>query len=318
MKLAKKFCVFIFSALLLGSLMIPLQGVKAYSPIIASCSNGVLDDDNFFSVGGRAVFQLFEVRLDDYYLDAVSVRLLSGLGTDSAVVSIIKRDGPTIATSAAQPVTTTASWIYFDLPNVPLPRGVYLLSVIGASPEVVAWNKGPGTCIDDSYVIIDGERRQDYDMAFAIYAYDSSQTDNGSQPAANDDQAVTDNSDSSDQNTGDTSTSGDLPPGSSGTSSSSGSSGSLSNNPSKEDILKMSGNSSEGTGFLEGLLLSGMSPIVSIFIFFFGFIIFVGVIILVIWLVVRRKRKPEPKKESAEQDKEKTDKEEKPKKEEKV
>jgi len=291
----------------LGLFLSNPKEAKAYSPIISSCSNGVLDNTAMLT-GLNTIQQLFEVRLDHYYLDAVAVRLDAVDEPTPTTVSVIDRDRGEIA-STSKTVSMTESWVYFDFDNVPITRGVYLLQVYSSPANPVAWKYATGTCIDDSHLIYNGDVRLDVDMGFAIYAYDNSASTSGSAPAPanNSASAVPDSQDPDSANfapgeTSDGTVPQDNPPGDSKTPTQSGttSSSRLGNDyPSKEDILKMS----QGNDGLSALGIFGAlfgSPIAMILSSVISFFIFVGIILLVIYLVIRSRRKKDVAKKKEE------------------
>ena len=210
------------------------------------------------------------------------MRIAANNGPSTAVVTVYKRDDGGV--SASQTVQTTESWVYFDFTDMPMPRGVYLIRVESTTNNPVRWKYANGSCINDSHLMYDGNMHLDEDMGFAIYAYDSSQS--------NPDQSVP--SGSSDQLQGESLAGNTGTTGSSKSSGTSGSSGNSSNYPSKEDILNMTFGGDRGTdgagiwgGFFSGLWGSAFWIIFLIV----GFLFFVGIVILVIWLIVRSRRK---------------------------
>lgn len=154
---------------------------NAYSPIIAECVNNLVGGDNwYYSSESNVIKQLIDVRLDEYDIDALAFKIKADGGPVKATASIIKRDGPIIS-SVTVDVTTTESWVYFDLPDKPIPRGIYYIQVIGINGGKVAWRYGPNTCIGDSFAVINGVS-QSVDMGFGVYAYDTTTASTPDQP----------------------------------------------------------------------------------------------------------------------------------------
>lgn len=283
----KKYFYLLFLALIC-LFALPTSPAKAYSPIIASCSNGVLDQSNIIYVnGGNKVEQLFDVRLDHYYLDAVAVRIKSHLANKEVRITVTDRGDGAIA-STTQIAPTEEKWVYVDFNNVPMPRAVYLLKVESVENVQIAWKYSrDGNCIQDSHLINNDNPVLSTDMAFAIYAYDSSSTDASAgdrtaPPAGTNDELVGEPL-QTDSNSIASKSNSTQPTKNSNT---------VSGIPSKEDILKMTrdGQNNSGLG-LWGVLFS--SPIMLVLIFgAIGFLVFlVAVVILIIWLVNKKKKK---------------------------
>lgn len=291
------------------------NSAKAYSPIIASCSNGVLDPNFAVHTNTDDVNQLFEVRLDHYYLDGVAIRAMSHFRPYDTTVSVIKRGGPTLA-SATVSVPSTESWVYVDLNNVAMSRGVYLLHVRSTIGNEVDWKYGPGSCIEDSHAIINDETELDKDMAFAIYAYDNSST--SSNPASGNTtnnntinpDTTTDNSTNTDSSSEPSNTTTDeILPGNDTSNTNSSTSNTTekpttSQNPTDAELRAMLANDkTANTSGLEKLFLLFGSPIMGLLVSFFGFIFFILIIVLIIYLLTRKKRKGiDDKKDIAKKD----------------
>jgi len=307
-----KFLKILFSFVCLVALLIlpSINRAQAYSPIVSSCNSVLIGGSAWFDIWSDLVQQLFEIREDHLVVDGAAARLRAMNNENSEVTfQIKKRDGTRVAAGTAT-VTPEASWVYADLDNQDLPRGVYLLQ-IGTYTGDAVWNyTTEGNCIADSYAIRDGQS-QDFDMGFAVYAYDGS-ANNGNPPPDN---QPADPGSGSQPGSGDQ-VSPDNPPGYSGPSNgtisggsnqSSGSTSSTSGKtsvkskisatatwtpPSKEDILKMTygdrGNSggllSGGWPILVGLILLGILGL--------GFV--VVVIIVIIIIIARRKKSQTP------------------------
>lgn len=172
----KRFFVIIMSLVVSASPFVTPTKVLAYSPVIAQCQNSLVGGDNwYYSYTGNTIKQLIDVRLDHYNIDALSFKIKASGTPTKATASIIKRDGPVIS-SITTDVTTNESWVYFDLPDAAIPRGIYYVSVVGIDGGKVAWRYGPGTCIDDSYAVINDVSHYEIDMGFGVYAYDTSAT----------------------------------------------------------------------------------------------------------------------------------------------
>jgi len=305
MKFIKRFFG-LFCLAFVCTLVLSAGKAKAYSPIIASCSNGVLDNTIIYVNGGNDVEQLFEVRLDHYYLDAVAVRLKSSAANKEARITVTDRDHGVIA-SKTQVVPTDEAWVYVDFDNVPMPRAVYFLKVESVENVQIAWKYTSGTCIEDSHLVNNGDPILDTDMAFAIYAYDSDSTDasTGDQtapPAGTNNELVGetlstgDAASSTNDSSSSSASSSKQNPGTSGSSQSTG------NYPSRDDILAMTlGGQSDSPFSLFGLGL--FSPILSFVLSLIGFFIFVGIIILIIVLIVRRKKKKSSQEQELEKQK---------------
>jgi len=292
----KKISILAFGISFFSSLMFIPSSSLAYSPIIANCSNGLLNNTFLYVTNNNKVEQLFEVRLDHYYLDAIAVRVKSGGQERLATFIVTDRDDGVIA-SKTQMVPTEESWLYVDFTDVPMPRAVYLLEIRNLDATQITWKYTSGTCINDSYAINNNNRLFDTDMGFAIYAYDSTVTNqNNDEPIDNPDDNLDDNADIN--NPGET-TNGDLPPGTESSTVSNPTDTSRSTNTtssqstdsllSKEDILNMSRGDNNGLGFFERLML--LSPVISLILGFLFFVFGVGFIILIIWLVRRKKKK---------------------------
>ena len=179
MKFAKR-SLLLVCLFLVSTLAICIKPAKADSRIVASCSNGVLDNTVIYVNGGNDVQQLFEVRLDHYYLDAVSVRLKSPEADKGVKITVTDRDHGVIA-STTQTIPIGEAWAYVDLTDVPMPRAVYFLKVESVEDVQIAWKYTDGSCIDDSHLVNNGNLVLNTDMAFAVYAYDSSAADTSAQ-----------------------------------------------------------------------------------------------------------------------------------------
>ena len=264
------------------------QPAKAYSPIIASCSNGILDPGIVIDTAFHDTTQLFEVRLDQFDLDAVAVRLDGLVENAAATVSVIKRDGPTLA-SATINISTTEAWHYVELNNVAMPRGVYLLNVKSTRPNDVYWKYRDGTCINDSHLVYNGETRLDKDMAFAVYAFkDDVDIDNTNNSSISDPSNVS--------ATPDNASSSDILPGTTSKKSSNNDTTTSAPNgyPTEDEIRAMSNLDSDSSG--SGLLAMLGSPLMGILFSILGFGFFILVVILIIYLATRKNKKTDTSK----------------------
>lgn len=290
MNLSFKGVVFVVLLVLtFGSFLSLPQKARAYSPIIASCNSNVNHVNGWIETSSQPVMQLIDVRLDHYKIDGISVRLYSPFGDGQARVGLRSRDMATLLTSGdVLRIGATPAWYYIDVSDVEIPRATYYVQVTGLTQQVY-WNyTSESDCIEDSYAVVNGNNQGfGLDMGFAVYAYDSSQSEPDTTiPSGSSDQLVgsTDSSTSSDDS-------------SSGTSNSSSASNNSSQYPSKEDILNMYKNDG-GLGLWGGLGAFFGNPLFGILFSLIGFLIFLGVIVLIIWLLVRRRPKKDDSKEN--------------------
>lgn len=286
--------VLLASFSIVGVTSIAPQKAVARGDLILSCSNGFFQSPQYQHVENHVVRQLVDVRLDQYYLDEVYVRISSFNGSQASVTTqFIKRDGPVIATKTLTAPPSTA-WVEFDFTDAAIPRGVYYIQVSANSGQA-GWEKAGSNCIDDSYAIVDGVS-QDFDLGFGIYAYDTSTQQpptGGNNGSGNQGGGNTTTPTTNPNGSGGTTGSDQLPPGGSSSSKTNLTATPTFSGLSDDEIRKMAAGT-EGSFWPFAWLMLFSSPILSILFSLFSFVVFIGVIILIIWLIRRRGKKPDP------------------------
>lgn len=272
----------------------PAQKVKAYSPIIAVCSN----DLAAWWPMTDTIKQKIDVRDDNLVLDAIAFHAMTFNGrNDQITAQLIRRDQGVVATGNGT-VGTDPSWIYVTMSHVYIPRGVYFLQIGSSTQDGAAWHyTNNGNCYVDGFMQVNNSSNTDHDAAFAVYAYHytSSTTNNpASAPPTSASQSAPSSSSSS-------------------ASTPSVSSRDLKSSwtpPTDADILKMANSGQGGVGLWGGLGAMLGLPIFGMIFSFVGFLLFIGFIILIIYLLTRKNAKPAPSKtasqpppESGEKDK---------------
>ncbi|HLC38844.1 MAG TPA: fibronectin type III domain-containing protein [Patescibacteria group bacterium] len=167
----------------LTSILIPQTRVQALASLDQVCSNGVAGnpDVSFLSHEPAQIFVPTK-----HTLDAISVYLKTEIGGTSRVRAQVLNATTSpgqIITDKTQEVTSTASWVIFDFPDVSMPTGMYaiILSDMDLNGHTV-WYHGESACYARGYAAINNIPDLNFDFGFAVYASDPANPQN---PAPN-------------------------------------------------------------------------------------------------------------------------------------
>jgi hypothetical protein len=266
------------------------QPAHAYAPIIASCSNGLLTNGHvLFPSADENTLQTFKVNIDNYTLDAVSLRLQGSY--DPKIVEVKILDFETTIAETTSTVSPGTSWVYFDLNNVALQKDKnYSIDLLLTDPHFpIGWKYTTGDCYSDGVAIVGGYTDSSKDFGFAVYAsptadatnQPTSSTNSPSEPQATVSPTSTVTAASSNQ---------DLPGSTSQGANTQPSTQPTWTPPSKDDILKATFSDKEKTNPWQALFTNLLFSSSFMGSYILSFIFLVLLVFIMFYLIRRRKR----------------------------
>ena len=157
---------------------------QALAPTDQVCSTGVAGTQGYTFLSHEP-YQVFVPEKN--MLDAVEVYIkadaVQSATVSLSVINVTNDPVQTIATKARN-ITDEWSWVLFDVSDVSMPLGMYVIGIKNIAGHAV-WKHGPANCYARGYAVYNNTEHIEFDYGFAVYAYNE-ENPSGQEPSDSD------------------------------------------------------------------------------------------------------------------------------------